>query len=80
MSVQELLNLTTPRAGRVDPGACVQCAAIRKRIRKATKARDADGAMAALEAMRVHKRYGHPTDSRRIASDLPGLDPKITRD
>lgn len=79
MSVQELLNLTAPRAGQVDPGACVQCAKLCKQIRKLTKARDADGVAATTEAMRLHKQYGHPEDLRRIASDLPGPDPKITR-
>ncbi len=73
MSIQELLSLTAPRAGDVDPESCLQCAKIRKKIKKA---RTPAAARAAVGEMETHKAYGHPHDSRPVAS-LSSGEPRI---
>ncbi|MBB5938797.1 hypothetical protein [Streptomyces zagrosensis] len=65
MSVQNLLNLITPRGGQVDPKACMQCAQLRKKIVEAADRHDAAAADAAVQAMDAHMTYGHPDDMRR---------------
>ncbi|WP_328386342.1 hypothetical protein OHS81_21735 [Streptomyces sp. NBC_00400] len=78
MSVQELLNLTAPRAGNVDPDNCIQCAKLRKKSGKAIKGQDLEAVYAIAEAMTVHMKYGHPEDHRKIGNELPGPSPRIS--
>ncbi len=77
MSVQQLLNLALPRSGQVDSTACVQCAALRKQMRTAVKSNNADGVDIAHKAMRLHKDYGHPDDTRTLPFDLPKNSPRL---
>lgn len=76
MSMQELLNLTAPRAGNVDPATCLECAKLRKKVRAAGRKRDPEATAAAVRAMEVHKAYGHPDDLLPIAV-VPAGSPRI---
>lgn len=75
MSVQELLNLVTPRSGQVDPTSCIQCASLRMQVRAATRSGKGAELMRTVEAMRTHKQYGHPEDDLRLSSDPPKAPP-----
>ncbi len=77
MSVQELLNLVAPRSGQVGPASCVQCASLRKQVRRATRSGNRAEAMRTTEAMRAHKNYGHPEETRPLPSDLPKDAPRL---
>lgn len=78
MSVQDLLNLLAPRTGQVDPASCVQCATLRKRVRAANRSGNPAKALETVEAMRLHKRYGHPEDARQLPSDPSTHGPQLT--
>ncbi|OEJ57882.1 hypothetical protein BGM19_07800 [Streptomyces agglomeratus] len=77
MSVQDLLNLIAPRSGEVDPASCLQCASLRKQVTAATKSGIPADAEKAVNAMRAHKQYGHPEDSRALFHDLPDSAPRV---
>ncbi|WP_414506116.1 hypothetical protein [Streptomyces sp. NEAU-L66] len=78
VSVQELVNLSAPRAGNVDPDNCIRCATLRKKAGQAISGHDLEAVYATAEAMTVHMKYGHPEDRRKVEIELPGPSPRIS--
>lgn len=59
-----MLDLRTPRPGKVDPETCPMCALLRDSVSAAISSGSQQTAVSVVRAMHTHMFYGHPNDPR----------------